>query len=62
MADELDISNTYMVGVSGANIIMLRPPRGSMSKSDALNLAAWIVALADDHSKFPEILSAVQNT
>lgn len=61
-ADELSPDNTFMVGVSGANIILLKPPRGSMSKSDALNLAAWIVAVADDDDKFPALLSAVQNT
>ncbi len=62
MADELDTGNKYMVGVSGAQIVMLRPPRGTITKSDALNLAAWLVALSDDNDKFPAILEAVQNT
>ena len=62
MADEFDTSNKFMVGVSGAHIVMLRPPRGSITKEDALNLAAWLVALADEGDKFPAQLEAVQNT
>lgn len=64
MADELDTSNKFMVGVSGAHIVMLRPPRGSITKDDALNLAAWLVALADDTPphKFLSVMEAVQNT
>lgn len=61
MADEIDTSNVFMVGVSGGRIILLKPPRGSFSNEDALNLAAWLVALADDGDKFPAILDAVQN-
>ena len=62
MTDELETGNKYMVGVSGGRIVMLRPPRGSFSNEDALNLAAWLVALADLDGKFPAILEAVQNT
>lgn len=62
MADELNTENRYAVGVSGANIVILRPPRGSMSKSDALNLAAWIVALADNDGLFSATLDNVRST
>lgn len=62
MADELDTSNRFRVGVSGAHIVMLRPPRGSITKEDAINLAAWLVALADDGDKFRATLEAVENT
>lgn len=42
------VQNKHLVGVQGDNILIMNPPRGPMSKADALQLAAWIVALADD--------------
>lgn len=45
--DECDGGNKYGVGCSGARFVILMPPRGSMSAEDAVNLAAWLVALAD---------------
>jgi len=44
---DIDTSNKFMVGLGGESIIFLRPIPPSMSKEDALNLAAYIVALAD---------------
>lgn len=54
MADELSEDNKFCVGVSGARIVICKPPRGSISNEDAVNLAAWLVALTDpfgDQSK-----------
>ena len=34
----------------------------TISKADALLLAAWLVAVADRNDEFPKILEAVQNT
>lgn len=50
--------------LSGARIVLLNPPRGSFTEDDALNLAAWLVVLADDTPthKFLTIMEAVQNT
>jgi hypothetical protein len=36
--------------------------RAELSKPEALNLAAWIVALADDDDEFKDLLQAVKNT
>ena len=62
MADEIDPGNKFMVGVSGGRIVIHRPPHGTISNEDALNFAAWLVALADRDDKFPAILQAVQST
>ena len=62
MADELDSLNKFGVGVSGARIVILKPPRGTISNADALNLAAWLVALADPEGKFPSVLADVLST
>jgi hypothetical protein len=41
---------------------MLNPPKAPMSKTEALGLAAWLVAVAEPHRvhKFDEILKAVR--
>ena len=59
-----DIFNKHGVAVDGGGrIAILAPPRGVMSKHDALVLAAWIVALADPlGDEFQKILDAVQST
>lgn len=60
---EIDTQNKHLVGVRGGNILMMvTPPRGAeMSKADALLLAAWIVALAEDNEgEFQAVLDAVQ--
>ena len=57
--DELDLGNKFCVGVSGARLIISKPPRGSMSLDDAVNLAAWLVALADPFGeKFKKAFAA----
>ena len=53
--DELDAGNKFAVGCSGARFIITKPLRGSISAEDAVNLAAWLVALADPFAaKFKE--------
>lgn len=62
MTSECDTLNKFMVGISGARITFLRPVPHTISMDDALNLAAWLVALADGRDKFPAVLEAVQST
>lgn len=64
MADDIDTTNKFMVGVRVDKIIIMMPPRRELSKADALNLAAWLVTLADDEPphKFLSIVEAIQNT
>ena len=53
-----------MVGGMGPNItILLSRGAQPMSKDEALNLAAWLVALADPlEEKFPAILEEVMSS
>jgi hypothetical protein len=64
MADEpVDTRNKFWVGVGGQDeIVLLNPPPERFSREDALNLAAWIVALADRGGRFAEVLQAVRET
>jgi hypothetical protein len=39
-------------------ITILKPPHGPITHDDALNLAAWLVALADHEKKFQAIVLA----
>jgi hypothetical protein len=56
-----DTANHFGVSVAGNLIVTLR---GGLvfTREEALNLAAWIVALADREDKFPTLLAAVRNT
>ena len=60
----MDTSNKYLVGVAGDGRLHLQmPPRGPMTKDEALLLAAWMVALADPGGeRFEKILAAVLDT
>lgn len=47
--EAIDTDNRFMVGQTGMReIIIMNPPRGPISKADALVFAAWIATLADD--------------
>lgn len=64
---EIDTFNEFMVSGTPnfSGVGMLRPPRvgESLTKDQALTLAAWIVAIADPTEKrFQEIKRAVMNT
>jgi len=55
--------NKFLVSRQGDYTVILNPPR-RMLDEDALEFAAWIVALLPPQiqDKFPEILNEVQNT
>jgi hypothetical protein len=57
MAD-LDTANKFAVTASLQGITILKPPLGPITHDDALNLAAWLVALADHEKKFQTIVLA----
>jgi hypothetical protein len=59
--DTVELGNEYMVGVHGERIVIMKPP-ARLSKAQALVLAAYLVALADDNQDFPAVLEGVQNT
>lgn len=59
--EDLDAANHFFVGVQGDKIVTLR---GSLrlSRDEALNLAAWLVVLADRDDEFGLLLEKVQNS
>ena len=62
--NEIDVQNKFLVGMAADDITILMMAK-RLSKQDALNLAAWIVALADgsaDNITFMTLLERVQNT
>ena len=60
MAEEIDTFNKFMVGVGRGGLCFIMPPPPFFSKKDALNMAAWLVALAEeDEGEFDAILKAV---
>jgi len=55
-------ANKFLVGLKGEELTILRPGAflDPISKPDALNLAAWLVALAtDDPKEFDPVLKEV---
>ena len=60
------MQNDFFVGSQAGKIAFLRPIPQVLEKSDALNLAAWIVALADNDmgkvgGAFDKVLTEVLN-
>ena len=51
----VDITNRFMVGARGRNIVVMNPPTRmtEMSGDEAMALAAWLVALASMSSSQP---------
>jgi hypothetical protein len=60
MPKDRNLMNEFMVGVRGDEIHIMRSP-SMISKEQALVLAAWLVALADDNDEFEEIRLQVNN-
>ena len=56
--DDLNTTNKFAVTASLQGITILKPPHGPITHDDALNLAAWLVALADHEKKFQTIVLA----
>lgn len=55
--------NKQLVGSRGDMVVVLNPPRGPLSKDDALMFAAWLVVLAGKSlDEFREAFDAVCNT
>ena len=59
----LDTANHFMVAGQGDDLVIIQLPIGRLKKDRALNLAAWLVALADPEGKeFERVLEAIRNT
>lgn len=59
---EIDTTNWGLVGTQGEYIIFIAPVPQKITKALAINMAAWLVALADNNNEFPALLEAVKNT
>jgi hypothetical protein len=59
--DDIDTLNRYMVGSRGERVVIVRL-RAEMSKAEALNLAASLVAIVGEAEEFKRVLQAVMNT
>lgn len=55
------MDNMFFVGAQGRDIVIMRQVPNKMTREQALNLAAWIVALTDE-DEFAKTLKAVCNT
>lgn len=61
--ENVDITNQWLLGTKGDNIVMLNHNAAiNMTRIEALVLAAWLVAMADEDNEFKQILEKVQNT
>jgi hypothetical protein len=64
----VETGNKFIVGANTAgelriNAFAIEPLRATkLTKADAINLAAWLVALSGDEGEFRELLEAVKNT
>jgi hypothetical protein len=58
---QITVANIRLVAVADDKIVVQRPA-AHMTRCEALNLAAWLVSLADDDDEFQELLKKVQNT
>jgi hypothetical protein len=54
-----NVVNEFLVGVLGDDIVTMRPVPQRLTKEQALQLAAMLVALADDKNEFAKILEEV---
>jgi len=66
MNGDLDSSNQFLVGAAGPCVVVLNPPTSGITRTQALNLAAWLVAIADalddEGPSFEQVLRAVLST
>lgn len=66
LVDEITVENIFLVGAGADQIVIVRSSAlsGRITKENALNLAAWLVALADDvvEPRFGKLLREVLST
>jgi hypothetical protein len=62
MKAPIDSGNRFLVGVKGDHICILNPPTTMpITRLQALNLAAWIVCLADPkREQFDQLVEEIQ--
>jgi hypothetical protein len=59
--EEIDTTNLFMVALMGDKLLIANPPRSPITEAEALNLAAYLVAMAEtEGGQFQKVLEAVQ--
>lgn len=61
MTDEIDTTNKFLVGVMGDGIVFLRPVPRTLTRDDALLLAAYLVAMVCDDARWDAVRKAVES-
>lgn len=44
---KIDTLNQHFVSAQGSHVLIQRPPRGPLTRLEALRMAAWLVAIAE---------------
>lgn len=58
----IETANKFLVALQGDSVRIMRPPVGLINKADALALAGWLVALAEEEEgQFSAVLEAIQS-
>lgn len=58
-----DTINRFMVGSRGDRVVIVLPPIMSISKEDAVNLAAWLVVMSDiSRDDWEKFLTEIENS
>lgn len=61
--EPIETLNQFIVAANGDCIVVMHPPNTPLTKEEALNLAAYLVALADPtHERFAKVLKAIEST
>lgn len=60
MSEVREVPNRQRVAVSG-DYIIVNEPKTKMTKREALEHAAWLVAMADDNDEFDDLLYSVMS-
>jgi len=61
MSDEIETYNKFVVVSSSNGVVIMNLPRGPISEEDALNLAAYLVAMTGGMEAFTPVYEAVSN-
>ncbi len=58
-----DTANHFIVGVSEGMFVIQRTPRGYLTREQCINLAAWLIALADPTTaEFARVLQEIKKS
>jgi hypothetical protein len=63
VTDPIDTGNYFLITAQGENVLIMRPPMRPITREQALNMAAFLVAIADPtRERFEQVLTAVCST